>query len=339
MNKKLILRKEDITPSTNEFEVIGVFNPTVIKVDDEVVMIARVAERPIQSDEFNYLVPILNDENRIVIHQIPKNSDLYDYSDIRVIKNHSRNYLTSMSHFRVGRSKDGINFTFNKFILPTCIYEEYGMEDPRITKIDDTYYITYSAISSLGINSMLMETKDFVNFNKLGLIFHSDNKDVVLFPRKVNGKYYALHRPSISNFGSLDIWTAESDNLLYWGNHKVLLRTKDFGYNRLGAGAVPFETEYGFIEIFHFADDDNNYFLGAMLLDKNDPSKMIKFIKKPLVKPTEKYEINGFMPNVVFTCGLIQYENSIDVYYGVCDENIAVANITLDELYSFLEVK
>ena len=70
MDKKLIIRKEDITPSTNEFEVIGVFNPTVTKVEDEVVMIARVAERPIQSDELNYLVPILDEENNIVIHKI-----------------------------------------------------------------------------------------------------------------------------------------------------------------------------------------------------------------------------------------------------------------------------
>jgi predicted GH43/DUF377 family glycosyl hydrolase len=341
MIKKLIIEAKNINPSRKDFEVIGIFNPTVIKYGNEILMLARVAERVIQSDKDNYLLPLYVDKKGIEIMKIAKDNPNYDYSDVRLIKNHQCNYLTSISHLEVLRSADGVNFKMdNAGIFPSNIYEEYGIEDARITKIDNIFYITYSAISSCGINVELIKTLDFKSFERLGNILHSDNKDCVIFPEMINGKYLALHRPSISQFGKLDIWTAESNNLIDWGNHKIMLNAR-VNYNksvRVGAGAVPFLTDKGWLEIYHSADENNRYNLTAMLLDKNNPNKILMKSKAPLIEPTEIYEKEGFFGNVVFTCGLINSGDKVTVYYGVCDENIAMAELTIKEIFDNMEV-
>jgi predicted GH43/DUF377 family glycosyl hydrolase len=199
--KKLIIKKEDIQASNPDLSVIGVFNPAITRYKGEIIMIARVAETARQSDDLHYLIPMITENNEIQVIKLPKNHPDYDFSDVRVVRNHKRTYLTSMSYFRIGRSKDGIHFTFadNEVIFPSGMYEEYGIEDARIAQIGSKYYITYTGVSSCGINVRLMETEDFVQFNKLGNIFYADNKDCVIFPKKINGKYYALHRPCLSS--------------------------------------------------------------------------------------------------------------------------------------------
>ncbi|MDD4077710.1 MAG: glycosidase, partial [Bacilli bacterium] len=230
-------------------------------------------------------------------------------------------------------------FSPERYIMPSNIYEEYGLEDPRITKIDDYYYITYSVISSCGINVGLLVTTDFKTFSPIGNIFHSDNKDCVIFPQRMNNKYYALHRPSISHFGKLDIWIAESENLQNWGNHKILLdaRIKYTESYRIGAGTVPLLTDRGWLEIYHSADKLDRYHLTAMLMDKNNPTKILMKSKRPLIYPTEEYEKKGFVNNVVFTCGMIREEDMLTIYYGVCDQRIACVTLHIDEVWENME--
>ena len=177
--KQLIIEKKDMKPSHPNMSVLGVFNPAITRYLDEIIMIARVSETIIQTDSDNYLIPTVNEKSNIEVVKLPKNSPHYDYSDTRVIKNHHKNYLTSMSHFRIGKSKDGVHFTFedDAIIYPYGMYEEYGIEDPRITKIDDVYLITYTGVSSYGINVRLIKTNDFITFERLGNIFHPDNND------------------------------------------------------------------------------------------------------------------------------------------------------------------
>jgi beta-1,2-mannobiose phosphorylase / 1,2-beta-oligomannan phosphorylase len=109
-----------------------------------------------------------------------------------------------------------------------------------VTQIADTYYIYFSAVSPVGIGVSLVSTKDFVSTVHLGMIFCPDNKVVLIFPEKVNGKYYALHRPTTGSIGSPEIWIAESENLIYWGNHKHLIGLRDGKWDegRIGGGAV-----------------------------------------------------------------------------------------------------
>jgi predicted GH43/DUF377 family glycosyl hydrolase len=341
MEKKLIIRKEHIKPSRPDFEVIGAFNPGSIVFENEIILLVRVAERPIQNDDENYLVPIFDSENnKIFIKKIKKNSPNYNFSDKRVITNRTQNYLTSISHFRVARSKDGIHFEISETpsVFPENKYESFGIEDPRIVFIDGIFYITYSAISEYGINGCIMTTKDFIHFERQGIAFTSDNKDVVLFPEKINDKYYALHRPSTSEYGRLDIWISKSKDLKHWGDHNVLLTRREnmFDNHRLGGSAVPFLTEHGWIEIYHSGNQDNEYSLAAVLLDTKDPSKVIKRSSVPLLSPEEVYETNGFFGKVVFCCGVIVDCEIVHVYYGVSDESVAYAKMSLNEIYNNL---
>ncbi len=334
MKKRLIITKETLQPTRPDFKVFGVFNPAIIKVDNQYIMLARVAETIAFQKDSHVVIPVYRNHDYTFL-KFALDDSHYDFSDVRVIRNHQQNYLTSISHFRVGRSQDGYHFTFDETpILPDSIYEEFGLEDPRITRIDDKYYISYTAVSEYGINVRLMVTSDFKTFERLGNIFHFDNKDVVLFPKKINGYYYAYHRPSTSEFGRLDIWVARSTNLLHWGEHQVLTGARiDYTASvRLGAGAVPHLSKDGWLVLYHSADSFNRYHLAALLVAKDDPSKVLKRSKEPLIAPTEPFEKGGLMPEVVFTCGAVFEEHEVKIYYGVCDEAIAVATLTYDEI-------
>jgi beta-1,2-mannobiose phosphorylase / 1,2-beta-oligomannan phosphorylase len=342
MEKTLLITKDDIVPSRPDFEVIGAFNPGSVQVGDETILLVRVAERPVQSDPDAYLVPVYDDiEDLVKVKRIPKNHPDYDFSDRRVIMNHDQNHLTSLSHFRLARSKDGKAFEIDTkpTVFPSNATESFGIEDPRITTIDGTHYISYTAIGRHGINGCLMWTDDFVSFHRMGIVFTSDNKDVVLFPKRINGAYHALHRPSSSEYGKLDIWLATSPDLSHWGKHQVLMERREgrFDDHRLGASAVPFLTERGWIEIYHAGDTTNAYALGAVLLDKDDPSKVLMRSSRPLIIPDRPYEMHGFFKNIVFSCGAIVDRDTVCVYYGASDESVACATLSLDEIFSNME--
>jgi predicted GH43/DUF377 family glycosyl hydrolase len=333
-NYNPIISPSDVSASKANMEVIGVFNAGVAKHNNEIILILRVAERPINDDPEFYLTPIYEPiSNEIIIERIPKHPD-YDFSDVRVVKTPNRNYLTSISHMRVARSQDGINFTIDKHptILPGTIYESYGIEDPRITQIGTQYYITYSAVSEYGICTGLITTMDFKTFQREGNIFHPDNKDVVIFPREINGKYYALHRPSCSHYGKPEMWIAESSDLLQWGNHRHLIGVREGFWDggRIGASTIPFEIEEGWLEIYHGADLNNRYCLGALILDRDEPWKVIARSEIPFMEPETNYEVEGFFGNVIFPCGALYEDGMVKIYYGASDTCVGYAEITLD---------
>lgn len=336
-----IIEPKHIQSSDPLMEVIGAFNAGVAKFHNQIILLIRVAERPINKDSSVYLTPIHDvQSNSIIIHSVPKLPE-YDFSDPRVVRTPERNYLTSISHLRVARSKDGIHFDIEAVpsIFPATKYESYGVEDPRITQIGNNYYITYSAISAYGICTSLITTQDFVNFKRHGNIFHPDNKDVVIFPRSIGGKYYALHRPSCSHFGKPEIWIAESNDLLQWGNHQHLIGARENlwdGY-RIGASAVPFEIEEGWLEIYHGADINNKYCIGALLLDKSEPWKVIARSEQPLMIPEMDYELEGFFGNVIFPCGALYEDGNVKLYYGVSDTSIGYAEIPITFIKKNLE--
>lgn len=340
--KNPIITPADIIPSNNHMKVIGVFNCGVEIYGDEIILLMRVAENVISDNDF-IGVPIYDNTigEMTIINFDKKNLDI-DFSDVRFVKTKEQLYLTSISHLRIARSKDGINFRIDEkpFMLASTEYEMFGIEDPRITKIDDKFYINYSAISPSGVTTCLAVTKDFETVEKLGIIFLADNKDVTIFPEKINGKYYALNRPVSAYFQKPEIWISESDNLLAYSNHKMILslRENNFDSSRIGASCVPFLTEFGWIEIYHGADKNNQYCLGAVLLDKNDPSIVISRTKNPIVKPEEWYEKTGFMPNVIFACGHLIKDDTIHLYYGNCDENICYLTFLLSDLLKELGV-
>ncbi len=337
-----LIRPEDVAPSNPEMEVIGVFNPAVAQYRGETLLLVRVAERPKQSDPTQIAVPVFDPESReIGVERFAKADPGIDATDVRVLRTRHRDYLTSISHFRRARLLDDgtIGVDARPAMTAHTAYETYGIEDPRITEIEGTYYITYSAVSDRGIVTVLASTVDFVEFLRLGIIFHPDNKDVALFPGPIDGRFYALHRPSTSAYGSPEIWLAESPDLLHWGNHQRLMgvRPNQWDSHRIGAGAVPLLTPDGWLEIYHGADGQNRYCLGAVLLDKDAPWKVIARTVHPLLLPAAPYEAQGFYPNVVFSCGAICAEDQVTVFYGAGDSTVASAEIPLVNIMNALD--
>jgi predicted GH43/DUF377 family glycosyl hydrolase len=335
----------EVTPFHEGFEVIGTFNAGVAQYNGETLLLLRVAERPISQDLNIVIAPLYSPQtNALEFIYLRTDDKRYDFSDSRIIKDiteaASFSYLTSLSYIRIARSKDGRHFTIDEkpFLYPSNDQETLGIEDPRVTQIGDTYYIYYSAISKSGIGESMVSTKDFVNFVRHGMIFCPDNKDVIIFPELINGKYYALHRPTTKSIGKPEIWIAESDNLLYWGNHKHLLGLREgmWDSDRIGGGAVPIKTDRGWLELYHGATTDHRYCMGAVLLDLQNPTKVIARSVLPILEPETDYEKKGFFGDVVFSCGVIVDGDIVKMYYGVADTSMACAELSLQEILNCL---
>lgn len=187
----------------------------------------------------------------------------------------------------------------------------------------------------------MMHTVDWKNFEHYGMILPPHNKDCALFEEKIDGKYYTFHRPSSPELGGNYIWLAESPDLKHWGNHKCVATTRD-GYwdcARVGAGAAPIKTEAGWLEIYHGADYNHRYCLGALLLDLNDPSKVLARSEEPIMEPIAPYEQTGFFGNVIFTNGQLVDGDTVTMYYGASDEVICKAELSIKEILKTLNVR
>jgi len=336
-----ILTPQDVAPSRDGFEVIGVFNPAVARHRDEVVLLVRVAERPIQTDPDAVQTAFLDSaQGRIVTIGFARSDPANDFSDPRLIVRRDKTYLTSISHLRAARSRDGIHFTVDErpTLGPACACESFGIEDPRITPIGDTYYVSYVAVSSLGVTTALASTRDFATWDRRGVIFGPENKDVVLFPEAVDGRYYALHRPHSPLCHTNDMWIAESPDLLCWGRHRHLMGLRDgfWDETRIGAGAPPVRIEEGWLEVYHGADRNHRYCLGAVLLDAREPWIVRARSAQPIFEPQAEYERAGFFGQVVFTCGLLLEEKTLRVYYGAADTTVCSAKLPLSAVLNTL---
>ncbi|MGI6223557.1 MAG: glycoside hydrolase family 130 protein [Prevotella sp.] len=331
-----ILRPIDLQPQIKGMEISCLLNPGVFKFNNKVWMLLRVAERPVQKDgEISF--PIYNKEGKIEVLHFSKDDPNLDASDPRVINYKGKDYLTTLSYLRLVCSDDGIHFHEDSNYPPIFgegDLESFGIEDCRVAQIDGEYYLTFTEVSPVAVGVGLMHTKDWQNFQREGMIFPPHNKDCALFQEKVNGMYYAFHRPSSPELGGNYIWLAESPDLVHWGRHKCIAVTRR-GYwdsARVGAGASPIKTEKGWLEIYHGANEENCYCLGALLLDLNDPSKVLARTESPIMEPTEEYEKKGFFGNVVFSNGQIVDGDHIQLYYGASDEVICTAELSISDI-------
>lgn len=332
-----LIEPKDIKPSRDDFEIIGVFNAGVTRFGEEIILLLRIAERPINPDPRTVLTAVYDivaDEFTVKEFSIDNTEN--DYTDSRLIITPEQTFLSSVSHLRLARSKNGINFDIEEApsIKAANKYETFGLEDPRITLVNGIYYISYVSVSPVGITTSLISTIDFKSFHRHGVIFCPDNKDVVLFPEQIEGKYYSLHRPVSSLFKKQHIWIAESTDLVCWGNHRDLIKP-GFGYwdeVKIGAGAVPVRVEKGWLEIYHGVNSNNVYSHGAVLLDSREPWKVLARSEKPILEPQTDYECTGFFGNVVFSCGQLCEDNKLKIYYGAADTSICYAEIALSEV-------
>lgn len=335
-----------VPPSRPDFEVLGVFNPAVARHDGDVVLLLRVAEAPRKVASNLAAAAIFKVETgRVEIKQWLVTANGPDVSDPRLVVEDGRTWLTSMSHFRVARSTDGIHFDVEALpaLSAATEYEAFGVEDPRITQLDGTYWITYTAVSHYGIGTGLASTADFKTFERHGIIFPPPNRNVTIFPEKIGGRYAALHRPMPEGLGQHSIWTAASSDLKSWGNHRLVVTPREGSWDdtKVGGGAVPFRVHYrkedGWLSIYHgVTGNPPTYSLGALLLSHHDPARVRARSREPILKPEAPYEREGFFGKVVFTCGALVDGDLVRVYYGAADGVTAVADLSLKEILSGL---
>ncbi len=251
--------------------------------------------------------------------------------------------LAGRSVFALARSDDGYHFTVDPAPVmepskeePFRSYERRGVEDPRITYLDGVYYVMYTAASRYGARLALAKTTDFKNFERIALISQPENKDGCLFPRKINGKYVRLDRPYGGGVGH--IWISYSEDLIHWGDSQVLMTTRGgfWDTDRIGASATPIETSEGWLEIYHGVKNTSAgplYRMGAVVLDRDDPSKVLCRSAVPILNPREYYERVGDVDNVVFSCGaILDDDNMLRIYYGAADTCICLGFAHVDEL-------
>ena len=249
----------------------------------------------------------------------------------------------------VGRSKDGLHFDIDE--EPIHFVDKNGNPipdtrysyDPRVVKLEDYYYVIF-ADQAFEVTVGIARTKDFKTFEKLEYPFIPNNRNGALFPRKINGKYYLLSRPSdnaASMFGN--IFISESTDLEFWGHHRLITTQGWANWNgvKCGGGPIPIETDEGWLVITHgVLYNVNNvvYSMGAIVLDRDDPSKVIHKCENFLMTPQELYEVVGHTPNVVFPTNVLVGENGkMAIYYGAADCCTCLAFTTIDILMDYIK--
>ncbi|MDB4893232.1 MAG: glycosidase related protein [Gemmatimonadetes bacterium] len=332
-----------IRPSRPDLEVVGVFNPAATRQGDDIVLLLRVAEAPHKTSESEVIAPVFNASTKqLDFRHWDVGAAGLDVSDPRVIVFEGKSWLTSISHLRVARSRDGIHFDVESApaLSPDTELESFGTEDPRITLIDGTYWINYTAVSPLGIATALASTRDFRTFERHGIIFPPNNRDVTIFPERIGRKFVALHRPMPEGIGEPAMWSATSSDMMAWGDHKFVAtgRSDSWDDAKIGGGAVPFRVKDGWLAVYHgVSKSPMQYSLGALLLDAGDPSVVVARSREPILAPEMPYEREGFFGGVVFTCGLITDGDVVRIYYGAADGVTAVADLSLAEILGGLE--
>jgi len=249
------------------------------------------------------------------------------------------------NHIWIAESEDGVLFTPRPRPIqlphdqPAFAKYTSGMVyDPRITKIEDTFYLMHAAHSEHGCRLSLLSTKDFTDFTWLGFVSETDNRNGVLFPEKIGGLYARLDRPNTGgNFG--DIWISYSPDLIFWGKSECVLRNSEvrWAWSKIGPGAVPIKTKKGWLNIFHGVRTQCAqhyvYGLGVALHDLRDPAKIIARSEEAILEPELDYELIGQTPSVVFTSGAVcEEDGSVKVYYGGADTVQCLATTTIEKL-------
>ncbi len=336
-----LLSPSDIMPSQENLKITCLLNPGVFRFNGKIAVIVRVAERPVQKKNA-ISFPFLTDKGTDVMEISMSDTEL-DARDPRVIKYKGVDYLTTLSHLRLLFSDDGRQFSEHKdypLVIGQGYLESFGIEDCRVSCIEGVYYLTYTAVSPNGVGVGLKTTTDWKNFESHGMILPPHNKDCAIFEEKINGLFYALHRPSSVEIGGNFIWIASSPDAIHWGNHKCILKTRNESWDsvRVGAGASPIKTKKGWLSIYHGANQNHQYCLGAFLMDLHDPSKVIARTHEPIMMPTEEYETTGFFGNVVFTNGHVLHTDGdlVTIYYGASDEFVCGADFSINEILSLL---
>lgn len=287
--------------------------------------------------------PILTKDDVPYPVETVHNAAVTKYKDkyIMLFRSHLRN---GRSIIGIAESDDGFNFNVRPkpFLTPGknglfSIYEEFGVEDPRICKIKDSYYITYSAYSKHGVRIALAKTKNFNSIKKVSFITTADSRNLVLFPEKFNERYVRIDRPH-SKISPWSMWISYSPDLIHWGDSELIIKPVQYHWDemKIGPGATPFKTDEGWLNIYHgvFPTMSGSvYRLGVALHKLDNPAKIIGVADNWILQPEDEWEITGYVSNVVFTCGAIpENDGTVKIYWGGADSVMCVGTAIIKEL-------
>ncbi len=279
-----------------------------------------------------------------ILNKLP---ETFSYSNLNLLISSffSKNNLSieekkSVDEIRwLAKSFTNIKFSLDtdiseRVIFPLSKYEMKGIEDARFVKFYNedetyTYYATYTAYDGFSIMPKLLETKDFYHFNIRPIHGkYAVDKNLALFPEKINGKY-----AMISRIDGVNTFIMFSDSICCWNEEAQILLRPEYYWElvQIGNGGSPIKTPQGWLLITHGVGPMRKYCLGAYLLDLKDPSKVIGRLKDPLLIPTEE-EREGYVPNVVYTCGAYLHKNILIIPYAVSDYSSKIATVSLDQL-------
>ncbi|HIJ71099.1 MAG TPA: glycosidase [Planctomycetes bacterium] len=256
-----------------------------------------------------------------------------------------------ISHFTAARSRDGVtkwDIDPEPTLRPDPANhpeELWGIEDPRVTRLEELqkWVIAYTAYSKAGPLVSLATTKDFSTFERLGPVMPPEDKDAAIFPKLFGDRWAMLHRP-VARSPSLpaNIWLSFSHDLIHWGNHQEIVCAREGSWwdaNKIGLSAPPLETSEGWLILYHgvrTTPSGSIYRLGVVLLDIDDPTRVIRRTDEWIFGPKATYEREGDVDDVVFPCGWVMRCDTINMYYGAADSCIALATARLDKIVSFI---
>ena len=268
-----------------------------------------------------------------------------------VVKHEGRYVMLFRSNLQNGRSiigradsDDGYSFQVAPapFLTPSnnpqfAEYEEWGVEDLRICPCEGEYMLTYSAYSRHGVRIALARTKDFQEVERVALITQADMRNVVIFPQKFKGRYVRLDRPH-SEISPWSTWISYSPDMVHWGDSKILIKPVHYHWDemKVGPGPQPIKTNDGWLQIYHGVYQTMSgtvYRLGVALHDLDDPAHLRGVSDRWILEPEAPWETSGYVPNVVFSCGVVpEDDGTIKLYWGGADTVMCVGTALLDDL-------
>ena len=356
---KLLITPEMIKPSSKELEVIGTINPAAVRArDGKVILYVRVIERlkVLEDKKYFYSPRMVGEHNyEIKIDKIPK-EEVATSSEFDIIFPDSTKRLTFISHLRrVIIDESGLNIiSIDKkpSFYGIASDAELGVEDPRIVEIEGKYVMTYVSLSRKeNISTSIAFSDDLINWERKGIIFGEQDKDVVIFPEKIKGWYFAFDRPEGNfQFTPPHIWAAQSDDLLCWGKLKSisLSQKEDKDYGRIGPGCPPIKTNKGWLLIYHSVrseedtkkEEDKLYIYSgsAALFELKNPMKLLSK-SEPIILPDQEYETELYQKKrVVFPTGIVVDKNGKDllIYSGGRDVVTSVRKMSMDNIMNSL---
>jgi predicted GH43/DUF377 family glycosyl hydrolase len=240
-----------------------------------------------------------------------------------------------ISHIGYAVSADGLlwNRLEKPVVAPHQVREDYrGVEDPRVTQLGDTFYMCYTAYGENGNFPMIAQSQNLITWEDVGPLEKTENKDHVLFPEKINGRYAILHRRRPH------IWVAYSDDLKNWTDHTIIMSPReanDWDAKSIGANGVPVKTEHGWLLFYHGYGKEHIYRQSVALLDLENPAQVIHCPTGYFMEPQETWEIRGDVPNVIFSCSNNVVGDDLYFYYAGADRLIGLATAPMADVIEF----